>query len=90
MVPEEALLQRADGAIAFRLIEPDRAERVRVETGVHRDGWVEIRSGLEATDRVIVRGHSDLADGVRVAVQGAERHSAVTAISAAPSHNALP
>jgi membrane fusion protein (multidrug efflux system) len=90
MVPEEAILQRADGAVAFRLIEPDRAERVQVETGVHHDGWVEIRSGLGATDRVIVRGHSDLADGVRVAVQGAERHSAVTAVSVAPSHNALP
>ncbi len=88
MVPEEAILHRADGAVVFRLIEPDRAERVRVETGVHRDGWVEIRSGLEATDRVIVRGHADLADGVRVAVQEAERHSA--AVSVAPSHAALP
>jgi membrane fusion protein (multidrug efflux system) len=90
LVPEEAILQRADGAIAFRLIEADRAERVQIETGVHHEGWVEIRGGLEAADQVIVRGHADLADGVRVAVQATDRHSAVTAVSAAPIHNAVP
>lgn len=89
-VREEAILQRADGAVAFRLIDGDRAARIRVETGVHREGWVEIRSGLEATDQVIVRGHADLADGVRVAVDSPERHSALTAVSAASDHDALP
>ncbi|MEN8183181.1 MAG: efflux RND transporter periplasmic adaptor subunit [Myxococcota bacterium] len=89
LVPEEAILQRADGSVAFRLVEEDRVERVRVETGVHRDGWVEIKSGLDASDQVVVRGHSNLADGVRVAVTS-ERHSAITAIAPAPSATALP
>lgn len=90
LVPEEAVLQRADGAVAFRLVEGDRVERVRVETGVHRNGWVEIRSGLGASDRVIVRGHADLSDGMRVAVQEGELHSARTAVSTAPRASTLP
>jgi membrane fusion protein (multidrug efflux system) len=80
MIPEEAILQRADGAVAFRLLG-ERVERVRVETGVHRDGWVEVLKGLGPTDRVVVRGHADLSDGMAVAVQESAAQSAVTAVS---------
>lgn len=80
MIPEEAILQRADGAVAFRLLG-DRVERVRVETGVHRDGWVEVVKGLGPTDRVVVRGHAELSDGMAVALQDPAPHSAVTAVS---------
>ncbi len=66
VIPEEAVLQRADGEVAFRLTDDLRAERVSVETGDHLDGVVEVTSGLGATDRVVVRGHYSLVDGVRV------------------------
>lgn len=66
VVPEEAVLQRADGEVAFRLLDDLRAERVSVETGVHLGGMVEVTSGLNAADRVVVRGHYALVDGVRV------------------------
>lgn len=62
-VPEEAVQQRADGAVVFRIGSDLRAERRDVETGLVRDGWVEIRSGLEPGDRVARRGHTDLVDG---------------------------
>ena len=89
MIPEEAILQRADGAVAFRLLG-DRVERVRIETGVHRDGWVEVVTGLGPADRVVVRGHAELSDGMAVAVQDPAPHSAVTAVSEESARSALP
>jgi membrane fusion protein (multidrug efflux system) len=68
MIREEAILQRADGSVAFRLLEEDRVERRRIRTGVHRDGWVEVIEGLGPEDLVVTRGQANLADGVRVAV----------------------
>lgn len=89
MIPEEAILQRADGAVAFRLLG-DRVERVRVETGVHRDGWIEVVKGLGPTDRVVVRGHAELSDGMAVALQDSAPNSAVTAVSEETARGQLP
>jgi membrane fusion protein (multidrug efflux system) len=89
MIPEEAILQRADGAVAFRLLG-DRVERVRIETGVHHEGWVEVVKGLGPSDRVVVRGHADLSDGMAVAVQDAAPRSSVTAVSEESARKALP
>ena len=63
MVPEEAVLQRADGQIVFKIVEGNRVSRVPIETGTMRDGAVEVRSGLGPDDRIVARGHSDLIDG---------------------------
>lgn len=66
-VPEEAVLQRADGSVVFVVSAQSRAERRLVETGAHRDGTVEVARGLAAGDRVVVRGHAELVDGMAVA-----------------------
>ena len=63
LVPEEAVQQRADGAVVFRVLEGNRVERRLVTLGSMRAGEVEIRSGLAQGDRVISRGHADLVDG---------------------------
>jgi len=63
MVPEEAVLQRADGAVVFRVVGEDRVERRKVRTGGIREGWVEIREGLGVGDAIVSRGHADLIDG---------------------------
>jgi membrane fusion protein (multidrug efflux system) len=62
-VPEEAVLQRLGGPVVFRVLDGNRVERIGVEIGVIRDGWVEIREGLGPRDRIVSRGHSDLIDG---------------------------
>ena len=72
MIPEEAVLQRADGPVAFRLTEEGRAERRVLELGVFRNGWVEVREGLAAGDLVVVRGQAELVDGSAVSVRDAE------------------
>ncbi len=46
MIPEEAVLLRSDGSVVFRMLGADAAQRVRVTTGLHRDGLVEIVKGL--------------------------------------------
>lgn len=66
MVPEEAVLQRAEGAVLFRLRAEDRVERLVVETGLHREGMVEIVDGVGAGDQIIARGQAWLTDGQRV------------------------
>lgn len=66
VVPEEAVLRRADGDVVFRVEPGSRVSRHVVETGAIRDGLVEIRDVLAAGDRVVTRGHSDLIDGSAV------------------------
>jgi membrane fusion protein (multidrug efflux system) len=72
MVPQEAILQRADGAIVYVLEGEDRVRRVNVETGAHHEQLVEVRRGLEPGTRVVVRGHTDLIDGAPVSVRSSE------------------
>jgi membrane fusion protein (multidrug efflux system) len=72
MVPEEAILQRADGEVVFRQAEGNRVERRVVKTGVIKDGLVEIVDGLAAGDKVVTRGHTALVDGAVVAVRGTD------------------
>ncbi len=70
LIPEEAILQRADGEVVFVVGADDLAKRVLVKTGLQRDGKVEIREGLAAEDQVIVRGQAALVDGSKVSRQG--------------------
>jgi membrane fusion protein (multidrug efflux system) len=72
VVPDDAVVQRADGAVVFRLKGSDRVERRLVETGVRIDGHVEISSGLSPDDVVVIRGQTRIDDGVAVSVRMAD------------------
>jgi membrane fusion protein (multidrug efflux system) len=72
MVPEESLLQRADGKVLFVLREDNKVSRLVVETGVSHDGLVEVRGGLAPGERVVRRGHDGLVDGQAVALRDPE------------------
>lgn len=78
MVPQQAVLQRADGSVVFVIDADQRARRVNVRTGVYLDREVEIRSGLEPGMRVVVRGHADLIDGSPVSVRNDDGTVAAT------------
>ncbi len=75
MVPEEALIQRSEGAMLFRIGADNRVKRVMVTTGAHDTGRVEVRGDIAPGDRVVRRGHGGLADGAEVAVREAEPHA---------------
>ncbi len=72
MVPEEALIQRSEGAVLFKIGADNRVKRFAVTTGVHDAGRVEVRGNVAPGDRVVRRGHGGLADGASVAVRDAE------------------
>jgi membrane fusion protein (multidrug efflux system) len=69
MIPQSAVLQRADGAVVFRATDDNRVERVLVETGLFHEGMVEIASGITTGDRIVVRGHFRLTDGQPVSLR---------------------
>jgi membrane fusion protein (multidrug efflux system) len=69
MIPEEAILYRADGSIVFRVVDGNRVERRLISTGVHLDGAVEVVQGLEGGDFVVTRGHMELIDGALVSAR---------------------
>ena len=72
MIPEDAILVRSDGIVVFRMSSANEVERVKVVTGVHRDGLIEIASGLDKDDTVVVRGQTRLIDGSVVEVRTAQ------------------
>lgn len=76
MIAEEAVLQRADGAVVFRAIAESRVERRVIEIGAHHDGMVEVVSGLAPGDLVVLRGQAMLTDGQLVAPRNADGTSA--------------
>ena len=65
VVPVQALIDE-DDASAVYVVSGDEVILRIVETGVETDGKVEILTGLDEQDTVVVVGHSNLRDGSRV------------------------
>ncbi|MCP5060431.1 MAG: efflux RND transporter periplasmic adaptor subunit [bacterium] len=88
VVPQEAVLLRAEGQIVYTVDAEDRVHRVVVEAGLHREGRVEIVSGLSEGDTVVVRGHAALSDGMLVSRRnpdGSDERSEVNVAGDAPN-----
>lgn len=65
LIPADAIIEDETGRYVFRL-EGDRVRRTEVEIGANNYMRAEVRSGLNAGDRVVVDGKDTLADGDRV------------------------
>jgi multidrug efflux pump subunit AcrA (membrane-fusion protein) len=89
LVPKEAVLQRSDGSVVYRLKDGERVERLRVEAGVHVGERVELRGSVQAGDWIVVRGHGGLVDGAPVSLRDADG-GRVTLESLAASKAAAP
>ncbi len=73
-IPTEALTDRNGETFVF-VLDPEE-QRVRmqaVETGIRRDGWVQILSGLQEGDEVAAANIDALEDHARVSVVGTFR-----------------
>ncbi|MDD2335267.1 MAG: efflux RND transporter periplasmic adaptor subunit [Geobacteraceae bacterium] len=71
-VPESAVVLRDGNSYVFEIGNGNKVVRRVVSTGQHRDGLVEIASGLNAQARVVGSGGAFLADGDLVTVVGKE------------------
>ena len=67
-IPRDAILSTSDGPTVY-VAEGERARRRKVSLGADQGSLVEVRSGLDPGDELIVRGHRDLADGTPVKIQ---------------------
>ena len=70
VLPEEALVPQGTEQFVFRVVD-SRAARVKVETGIRRDGKVEILAGLNKNDVIVTAGQLKLRDGTLVRATGA-------------------
>lgn len=65
-VPQTAILRQGSSASLFR-VSDGTAERLNVETGVRKDGLIEVRAeGLDAGDQVVAQGLQKIGDGAQV------------------------
>ncbi len=65
LVPSVAIIEEDDEAAVY-VVNDGAVTRRIVETGIATDGQVEILSGLEENEEIVVVGHSGLRDGSKV------------------------
>jgi RND family efflux transporter MFP subunit len=68
VVPEISVVQRPAGDVVY-VVEGEVAREHRVTTGVRREGWVEIRSGVAAGATVVTNGAGFLTDGAPLRIR---------------------
>lgn len=71
VVPEEAIVVQSADVYVF-VDSEGRAERRRVQTGMRRDGYIAVLSGLASGERVVIRGIQRVRDGLPLRVLGDE------------------
>ncbi|MCP3983570.1 MAG: efflux RND transporter periplasmic adaptor subunit [bacterium] len=87
VVPQQAVLLRAEGQIVYTVDAENRVHRVAVEAGIHLGGQIEIISGLGVGDVIVVRGHAALSDDMLVSRRnpdGSEERSEMNVAADAP------
>ena len=67
-VPRDALVLRREGSSVYRVLDDDTAERVTVTTGLGAGGMIQITGGIDAGDRIVVRGAERLRPGQKVSI----------------------
>ena len=66
VVPEIAIVQVGRDSFAYRVKEDGTVEQAKVEVGARAQGRAEIKSGLEAGDRIVVDGTGKLRPGAAI------------------------
>jgi membrane fusion protein (multidrug efflux system) len=73
LIPEDALLPLQGATFVWVVTGEGTATRRQVETGVRVPGFVEILTGVEAGEQVVVGGLERLSEGVPVMATVVER-----------------
>ncbi len=64
-VPETTIVTRNEKQVVF-LADGEKAKLVEIKVGATDHGWTSVVSGLKATDKLILSGQHELADGVKI------------------------
>jgi RND family efflux transporter MFP subunit len=72
VVPEISVVERPAGKVVY-VVADGKAQAREVETGIRRDGWVEILQGLAPGAVVAADGAAFLSDGAAVQVQARQQ-----------------
>lgn len=67
-VPSSALLLRDGFAYVFVVDDANKVHERRIELGARQDGWVQVRGGVSAGERIVSKGAAFLGDGDLVRV----------------------
>jgi multidrug efflux pump subunit AcrA (membrane-fusion protein) len=67
-IPMEALIERPQAQTCF-VVNDEQAHERTLQTGLVERGWVEIRSGLNAGELVVIEGQQQLKEGTQVKIQ---------------------
>lgn len=81
VVPEESVVFRPAGRVVY-VAKGDKVEQRLVQVGVEQNGMVEILSGLQANETVVVDGAGFMTDQALVAVKNKDKPAATGAASA--------
>lgn len=66
-LPQSAIFHQEEKDFVF-LVEEDILQKVPVETGIEKDGYVEIITGIVPGDQVVLQGQEALEDGLKVEI----------------------
>jgi multidrug efflux pump subunit AcrA (membrane-fusion protein) len=66
VVPSDAILRKPGGKSVAFVVEKNTARMRPVVTGIESGGKVEIVSGINAGEKLVIRGHEMLKDGAQV------------------------
>jgi len=70
VVPREAVIVTPNGERIAFVLKEGKALRRKLETGIEGDGRVQILTGLQPGEQVVVAGNEKLREGMEVKVQG--------------------
>jgi membrane fusion protein, multidrug efflux system len=68
VVPVSVIQKTSEGQMVY-IADGNKAKLVNIVTGRNANGMVEVLSGLEAGDKIIVAGYEDLDNGEQIAIQ---------------------
>jgi multidrug resistance efflux pump len=68
-IPSQALHSRTTTKGIVLIPNGDQFEQREIIIGASSDGWIEVRAGMTATERLITKGHLDLAPGDTISIE---------------------
>jgi len=72
-LPSDAVIVTPKGLRVAYVVEDGKAKERKITTGIEGDGKIQILSGINAGDRIVVAGNEKLKDGIEIRLPGGEK-----------------